>query len=118
MKSPKRTHDAPAPPPGIDPEEFQEAVQEESRLKGEAIKRLWEEHPELSPSEVQQELARRGLTVSRPMVYKVRNELRRATVARTTPTLEELREVRRLAGRFGGIERLKLILEMLEELQL
>jgi hypothetical protein len=117
MNSPKRTPNSPAPPPGIDPEEFQEAVQEENKLKGEAIRRLWEEHPELTPNEVQKELAGRGLHVSRPMVYKVRNELRRATVAGTTPTLEELKEVKRLAARFGGIERLKIILEMLEELQ-
>jgi len=117
MSTPKRTDDAPVPPPGIDPEEFQEAVQEENKLKGEAIRKLWEQHPELTPNQVQKELARQGLSVSRPMVYKVRNELRCATVVGTTPTLEELRDVKRLAARYGGIERLKLILEMLEELQ-
>lgn len=111
-------------PPGIEPEEYQTAVEAEEKVcredaerKTDAIKGLWHEKPDLSPNEVQKELARRGVQVSRPMIYKVKQEIRRATLSDQPPSMEDLMELKRLAERFGGLERLKLMLEMLERLQ-
>lgn len=104
--------------PGV--EDFMEAMeqpQQEGERKTDAIKRIWQEDPELTPNQVVAELARRGLTVSRPMVYKVKQEMLRTRVATQSPTYDELMELKRLAEQFGGLDRLKLMCEMLEQLQ-
>ena len=112
---------------GMVPEQVQEAVEireameaeeRDGEKKTDAIRLLWLEKPELTPTQVQQELARRGVQVSRPTIYKVKQELRRAAAVTQPPSLENLLDLKRLAENFGGIERLKLMIEMLEELQL
>ena len=112
-------------PAGFDPGELREAEAVEERMRTEdgerktdAIRQLWREKPELTPTQVQQELARRGVQVSRPTIYKVKQELRRASAVNQPPSLEDLLELKRLAENFGGIDRLKLMCEMLEKLQL
>lgn len=91
--------------------------EESGRLKTQYIKDLWMKQPDLTPKQVQAALADQELQVSLPMIYKVQRQIRQESAINTAPTLEELQELKRVAVRFGGFNRLRVMCEMLQNLQ-